>query len=293
MEKHSSILRGLVNDLLRSLSAALVHVDDLIMKVERNSDVFPDAVLTNEQLSRSIELFMDLRSECSYLIEQLFIRHNYSREESHKSSIGLEKQGLNEIFTTVLGYCDLMLLDSNKTEIKNRIPLIIATIENHLTMQEHFDENKSYTDDKYRFGSQLVNSLIYNKNRFLESNSDNNHKHILLVEDNKAIREITSLSLSQECYNVFESEDGASAKKIFYQENGDFNLCIIDLGLPDTNGAILASELNDQKITNILFISGQDDLFLNKHKSTIRKYNFLKKPYRIRELIDMVGKLCQ
>jgi hypothetical protein len=70
MENHTFIIRGLINDLLRTLSASLVHVDDLIMKLERNSDGFPDAILTNEQLSRSIELFLELRSECHYLHEQ-------------------------------------------------------------------------------------------------------------------------------------------------------------------------------------------------------------------------------
>jgi hypothetical protein len=76
MENHSYIIRGLINDLLRTLSASLVHVDDLIMKLERNSDGFPDAILTNEQLSRSIELFLELRSECNYLHEERCLKHN-------------------------------------------------------------------------------------------------------------------------------------------------------------------------------------------------------------------------
>lgn len=76
MENHSSIIRGLINDLLRALSASLVHVDDLIMKLERNSDGFPDAILTNEQLSRSIELFLELRTECNYLHEESCMKKN-------------------------------------------------------------------------------------------------------------------------------------------------------------------------------------------------------------------------
>ena len=72
MENHSPIIRGLINDLLRSLSAALVHLDDLIMKIERNSEGFSDAFLTNEQLSRSIELFLGLHSECNYVLNQIF-----------------------------------------------------------------------------------------------------------------------------------------------------------------------------------------------------------------------------
>ena len=50
----------------------MVHLDDLIMKIERNSEGFSDAFLTNEQLSRSIELFLGLRSECNYVLNQIF-----------------------------------------------------------------------------------------------------------------------------------------------------------------------------------------------------------------------------
>ena len=76
MENHSNIMRGLINDLLRSMSAALVHLDGLIMKIDKNSDGFSDVILTNEQLSRSIELFLDLRSECNYLLDQIFNAKN-------------------------------------------------------------------------------------------------------------------------------------------------------------------------------------------------------------------------
>lgn len=76
MENQHSLIRGLINDLLRSLSAALVHVDNLIMKIEKNSEGFSEAMLTNEQLSRSIELFLELRSECNYFLDQLFNENN-------------------------------------------------------------------------------------------------------------------------------------------------------------------------------------------------------------------------
>ena len=71
-----------MNDLLRSMSAALVHLDDLIMKIDKNSDGFPDMILTNEQLSRSIELFLNLRSECSYFLDTYFVRNKNALDKS-------------------------------------------------------------------------------------------------------------------------------------------------------------------------------------------------------------------
>ena len=71
MEDYPYHIRGLINDLLRSLSAALVHLDDLLIKMDRNSDLFPEVCLTNEQLERSVEVFLELRSQSNHLFEHL------------------------------------------------------------------------------------------------------------------------------------------------------------------------------------------------------------------------------
>jgi hypothetical protein len=71
MENHSLHIRGLINDLLRSLSAALVHLDDLIIKMDRHSEIFQEVCLTNEQLERSVEVFLELRSQSDSLLEHL------------------------------------------------------------------------------------------------------------------------------------------------------------------------------------------------------------------------------
>ena len=71
MENYPLHIRELINDLLRSLSAALVHLDDLIMKIDRNSDIFPEVCLTDEQLGRSVEIFLELRSQSNHLMEHL------------------------------------------------------------------------------------------------------------------------------------------------------------------------------------------------------------------------------
>jgi hypothetical protein len=71
MENYPLHIRELINDLLRSLSSALVHLDDLIMKIDRNSEVFPEVCLTDEQLGRSVEIFLELRSQSNHLLEHL------------------------------------------------------------------------------------------------------------------------------------------------------------------------------------------------------------------------------
>jgi hypothetical protein len=71
MHNYPLHIRALINDLLRSLSAALVHLDDLIIKMDRNSEIFQEVCLTDEQLGRSVEIFLELRSQSNYLLEHL------------------------------------------------------------------------------------------------------------------------------------------------------------------------------------------------------------------------------
>lgn len=94
---------------------------------------------------------------------------------------------------------------------------------------------------------------------------------MLLLEDNKAVRTITALSLRKVGFIVFETENAESAKNIFHRENGNFNLCLIDVRLPDMDGISLDNELTNQNRVNILFISGQAEPSLNK--SIITKLN--------------------
>jgi hypothetical protein len=116
MENLSSIIRRIINDLLRSLSAALVHIDDLIMRIERDSDEYSDAILTNEQLSRSIEIFLNLRVECNYFLDQLFINNN-SLEESAKLNISQFNHNVNEVLTNVSKCSDLILKGGNNKKV--------------------------------------------------------------------------------------------------------------------------------------------------------------------------------
>jgi CheY-like chemotaxis protein len=294
MEDNASNIRGLINDLLRSLSAALVHVDDLIMKVERNSNAFPDAILTNEQLSRSIELFLDLRSECNYLLEHLFVDNHNSLNKSAKLTISKFRHGMNELYTTVLGSCDLLLIDNNREQIMDNITLIRNSIENHMHSDEPINDNISVKDIELVMNSQKLIIMNYDQSNKHKINSEKKNKRILIVEDDTEVRKITSLALYKNGYEVFESEDGESAKNIFNQGNANVKLCLIDLGLPDMDGAQLANELilNHKKL-DILFTSGQDRSILNRHKDMIKKYTFLQKPYRIAKLLNVVENLFQ
>ncbi len=59
-------------------------------------------------------------------------------------------------------------------------------------------------------------------------------KNILLVEDDPEITSLLNLHFSSQTYNLITAANGAQAKKEILDH--DFNLIILDITLPDTNG---------------------------------------------------------
>ena len=60
-------------------------------------------------------------------------------------------------------------------------------------------------------------------------------KKILLVEDEIHLQEALKLNLEMDGYQVDAVGDGASAMKLF-KENNNYNLALLDVMLPDMDG---------------------------------------------------------
>jgi len=80
MKELLSTIRGLINDLTRTLTASLVHMDDLFVQMENESEGFEDARMANCQLERALEFLLELRSEYTLQRESI-------KQKKTKSSI--------------------------------------------------------------------------------------------------------------------------------------------------------------------------------------------------------------
>lgn len=79
MEKPFSEIRGLINDLTRTLTASLVHLDDLLLRLDKNNEEFSEAWLANHQLERALEFFILLRSEFMIQENEQYYRRSQKR----------------------------------------------------------------------------------------------------------------------------------------------------------------------------------------------------------------------
>src|SRR5207245_3851457 len=69
---------------------------------------------------------------------------------------------------------------------------------------------------------------------------------ILLVEDEKFVREVASEILRSAGYELLQAWCAAEARRLFY-EHEDVHLLVTDVVLPDDNGAHLAQELGSRR----------------------------------------------
>lgn len=106
---------------------------------------------------------------------------------------------------------------------------------------------------------------------------------ILIVEDDKDLREITTASLEKERYVVSQAPDYCTAlQKI---EDYDYDCILLDIMLPDGNGLDLLEELHALgKRTNVIILSTKDSLEDKVNGLDLGADDYLPKPFHLAEL---------
>ncbi|MHB9938260.1 DNA-binding response regulator [Clostridium sporogenes] len=82
-----------------------------------------------------------------------------------------------------------------------------------------------------------------------------NKINILVVDDEKEIRDLIEIYLRNEGYGIFLAEDGISALKILKEE--DIKLVILDVMLPDIDGISICRSIRNYKDTPIIILSAK------------------------------------
>jgi two-component system, cell cycle sensor histidine kinase and response regulator CckA len=112
---------------------------------------------------------------------------------------------------------------------------------------------------------------------------------ILLVEDEEAVRAFAARALTSRGYTVHEAASGAEALEIMEETDGEVDLVVSDVVMPEMDGPSLLRELRKtQPDLKIIFVSGYAEDAFEKNLPENEKFSFLPKPFTLKQLATMV-----
>lgn len=111
-------------------------------------------------------------------------------------------------------------------------------------------------------------------------------KKIYLADDEKNIRDLMTMFLKNEGYEVCEFNDGDSLYKAFQKEPSD--MIILDIMMPGTDGLSICSMIREQHNVPIIMVSARDSELDRITGITMGSDDYLAKPFSPMELVARV-----
>lgn len=150
------------------------------------------------------------------------------------------------------------------------------------------------------FGSSFKIYLPAIQDRPSESTSSRTSKPpvgnetILVVEDETAVRQLTSLALKSCGYTVLQASSGKEALQLMQTHPERIDLLLTDVVMPEMSGGVLAEAVAVfAPKMKVLFVSGYMDDAVFRHGILHEKVTFLQKPFtvgalarKVRDLLD-------
>jgi PAS domain S-box-containing protein len=119
---------------------------------------------------------------------------------------------------------------------------------------------------------------------------------VLLVEDEKAVREVNRLILVRGGYSVLEARDGSDALSVAARHRWPIHLLVADVVMPGMGGRQLAERLSAVRPEmKVLFVSGYPDDAVVEYGIREGEVHFLQKPFspsvlarKVRDVLDTI-----
>ncbi len=117
---------------------------------------------------------------------------------------------------------------------------------------------------------------------------------ILLVEDETPVRIFSKSALSSKGYNVLETDSAEAALEIFKKKSDKIDIIVTDVVMPGMTGPDMMEEIAKIRAdVKVVFVSGYgEDAFIETYGME-RKFNFLSKPYTLKQLATKVKEVLE
>ena len=111
--------------------------------------------------------------------------------------------------------------------------------------------------------------------------------HILLVEDDKDIREGIEIFLKGQGYRVFLAADGVEGLKVLEQE--EIHLAIVDIMMPRMDGITMTIRLREKHDFPVIFLSAKSEEIDKIMGLNMGADDYITKPFTPMELLARVN----
>ncbi len=114
-------------------------------------------------------------------------------------------------------------------------------------------------------------------------------KKVLIAEDEAAIREIIAITLKRAGYEVTEACDGAEALSIYGEKEGDFDVVLLDIMMPNIDGLEVCKRLRGVSSTvGIIMLTAKTQEMDKVSGLLMGADDYITKPFSPSELMARV-----
>ncbi len=114
-------------------------------------------------------------------------------------------------------------------------------------------------------------------------------KKVLIAEDESAIREIIAITLKRAGYDVTEAIDGQNALDIYAEMNGDFDVVLLDIMMPNVDGLEVCKRLrNESSTVGIIMLTAKTQEMDKVSGLLMGADDYITKPFSPSELMARV-----
>lgn len=120
-----------------------------------------------------------------------------------------------------------------------------------------------------------------------------NGRVVLVVDDERVIRDITASTLKKNGYQVLTACDGTEGFALFTQHRNEISVIVTDMSMPYMDGAKMIRALFqiDSKV-KIVAVSGLNEE-VNLPEMLKKKIPFLKKPFALEKLLETLAEVIE
>ena len=114
-------------------------------------------------------------------------------------------------------------------------------------------------------------------------------KKVLIAEDEAAIREFVVINLRRGGYEVTEAEDGAKALELYEANDGDFDVVLLDIMMPNVDGLEVCKQLREKnKNIGIIMLTAKTQEMDKITGLMVGADDYVTKPFSPTELVARV-----